>query len=398
MVWGAGVATGRKKAPARPPARPRAARPKASGTTRRRAPKGPTGLVARILGVTWIVVVAAAIGFLAGYLVREEPDPATAGAVRKATLAVPTPRPATPERAVTAPTHGVAATPAARSNTVPEANTPAVPISPTPPTRTAALRMPPAPEFPPEPERGSGALVAIVIDDVGVVPAGAKRVLALPAPITVAIMAYAGQARSLAGETRRRGHEVWMHVPMEPAGRADPGPDALLTNLAPAELQARLVRNLGRMEGYVGINNHMGSRFTTDPAGMAVVAAELKRRGLMFLDSRTSPRTVAESVARAAGVPTTARDVFLDNDTGAGRIELQLAQLEARARSHGTAVGIGHPHPETTRALDAWIPAARARGIELVPLSRIIRAREGARISYDQHRDGRTEPLPPPPG
>src|SRR5205807_7267740 len=114
---------------------------------------------------------------------------------------------------------------------------------------------------------------------------------------------------------RAAGHELLAHVPMEPFGAyADPGPNVLLVGLSRADLLHRLGRDLDSFTGYVGINNHMGSRFTSHAEGMGTVAAELRRRGLLFLDSRTTAQTVAFQVAVEHGVPSVSRDVFLDNE------------------------------------------------------------------------------------
>ena len=164
-------------------------------------------------------------------------------------------------------------------------------------------------------------------------------------------------------------------MPMEPSVQADPGPDALLVRLSHDEIQRRLVRALGSFEGYVGVNNHMGSRFTTDRAAMAPVLAEVRRRGLLWLDSRTAPSTVAESLAGELKLPFAGRDVFLDNVETVPAVRAQLAKTEAVARRQGFAIAIGHPHDATLEALAGWLPEARKRGFALVPLSAVVRAR-----------------------
>lgn len=218
-------------------------------------------------------------------------------------------------------------------------------------------------------------MVAIVLDDVGPQAANAARAIALPAPVTLAFLPYAEKLSSLTGAARRNGHEILVHLPMEPLGQADPGPHALRAGLGRAELLRRLDWNLARFEGYVGVNNHMGSRLTADAAAMEVVLAALKGRGLLFLDSRTTPDTVAGATARRLGLPTAERNVFLDNVIEAQAIGAQLAEAEARARRNGAAVAIGHPHPATLDMLEAWLRTASERGIAVVPLSAIISRR-----------------------
>ncbi|WP_439814507.1 divergent polysaccharide deacetylase family protein [Zavarzinia sp. CC-PAN008] len=253
-----------------------------------------------------------------------------------------------------------------------------------------ALRPAPAPPIPaspagrpawqanavPAPPADGRPRIAIVIDDVGVSKRDVAGVLDLPGPITVSVMTYADGAATLAARARSAGHEVMLHVPMQPEGRADPGPNALLVGLEPQELERRIVWNLDRVPGIVGINNHMGSRFTADRWAMAQVMVALKGRGLMFLDSRTSAATQGQAAADQAGVPAVSRDVFLDDDMKADRIDAQLALTEARARAQGTAIAIGHPHPATVAALRRWLPQLQAKGLQLVPVTAILRQRQ----------------------
>jgi polysaccharide deacetylase 2 family uncharacterized protein YibQ len=223
-------------------------------------------------------------------------------------------------------------------------------------------------------------LIAILIDDVGVNRRAAPRVAALPAPVTIAYMTYADNLPKLTADARARGHELMLHVPMEPLDRGvDAGPNALLTELDEAELTRRLNWGLDRFEGYVGINNHMGSRFTAWQPGMALVMAELRRRGLLFVDSRTIAGSVAAREADRHAVPHADRDVFLDNEQESGAVHEQLARLEEVARQRGAAIGIGHPHEGTLAALAEWLPMLEAKGFALVPVSTIVERRMQAR-------------------
>ena len=156
-------------------------------------------------------------------------------------------------------------------------------------------------------------------------------------------------------------------------GNAPSGVNTLRPGHTAEELLRRLDWSLGRFEGFVGINNHMGSRFTADPNALRVVLGALQRQGLLFVDSRTTPNSVARSVALATSVAFTSRDVFLDHDRGKVAVESRLAELERIARQRGRAVGIGHPHHATIEVLRAWIPDARRRGFVFVPISTIVR-------------------------
>ena len=226
---------------------------------------------------------------------------------------------------------------------------------------------------------GTRPMIAIVIDDLGLNRGRAYKSIALPAPLTLAFMTYAEGLGTMASAARAAGHELMLHVPMQPRGRGyDPGPNVLDSNLPAAEVIRRLRWGLGRFDGFVGINNHMGSRFTASPEGMTTVMRELRARGLLFLDSLTAAASVGTAAARQAGVPYTVRDVFLDNDPNdADGIRTQLRKLEAVAQRRGYAVGIGHPHTQTLRVLAEWLPEARRRGFALVPISAIVRHRLG---------------------
>src|SRR5690606_18289818 len=128
-----------------------------------------------------------------------------------------------------------------------------------------------------------------------------------------------------------------------------------------------------KFAGHVGLNNHMGSRFTANPKVMAILMDDVAARGLMFLDSRTTVDTVAEGLARARAVPFVARDVFLDNDQSADAVDQQLLETEHVARRKGHAVAIGHPHAATRAALAAWLPQVARRGFQIVPISSLAR-------------------------
>lgn len=243
----------------------------------------------------------------------------------------------------------------------------AVPALPAPPQpawlRNAVITVVPPGRIP----------IAIVIDDMGVDRARSDRAAALAAPLTLAFLPYARHFETQIAAARARGHEILVHMPMQPVGIEDPGPDALTVGLAAAEIRKRLAAALDRAGPVVGINNHMGSRFTVDRDAMRPVLEELQARGLLFLDSRTAGGSVGIALARAMELPHAARDVFLDNDPALGAVEARLAELEATAKRQGHAVAIGHPHDGTIAALAAWLSGAKARGFALVPVSTIVR-------------------------
>jgi polysaccharide deacetylase 2 family uncharacterized protein YibQ len=215
--------------------------------------------------------------------------------------------------------------------------------------------------------------IAIVIDDMGVDRARSERAAALPAPLTLAFLPYARGFEAQIAAARAHGHEILVHMPMQPVGLEDPGPEALTVALDGNEIRRRLAAALDRAGPAVGINNHMGSRFTVERDAMRPVLEELQARGLLFLDSRTAGATVGPGLARAMGVPYATRDVFLDNDPSIVAVQARLAELEATSRRQGHGIAIGHPHDGTIAALTQWLPGAVSRGFALVPVSTIVR-------------------------
>ena len=227
--------------------------------------------------------------------------------------------------------------------------------------------------------------IAIVIDDVGLNRAKSERAARLPGPLTLAYLPYAAGLDAQTADARAAGHELLVHVPMEPeSATEDPGPNALRTALDASETADRLDWALNRFEGYVGISNHMGSRFTADAAAMTTVLEALRARGLMFLDSRTSARTRGRGVALALELPFLERDVFLDNELSASAIGRQLDLAESVARRQGHAIAIGHPHTVTLDVLERWLPQLSGRGLVLVPVAAIV----ARRLASEQGLDG----------
>ena len=210
--------------------------------------------------------------------------------------------------------------------------------------------------------------VAIVIDDLGADLARTDLAIRLPKAVALSFLPYADATSFLAGEAVRGGHDVLLHMPMQAQGEHDPGPLALTIGLAPDAIRRRLDLALARVPGAIGINNHMGSRVTADRATLIPVAEDLASRHLFFFDSRTTPDTQVVPVARAFGVASAGRDVFLDDEETADAVGAQFQALEARARAQGVAIAIGHPHDVTLSAIAAWTARAGTRGFVLVPL------------------------------
>ena len=214
--------------------------------------------------------------------------------------------------------------------------------------------------------------VAVVIDDLGLNRKGTAALNRLQAPLTLAFLPYAGALERQARAGRAAGHELMLHVPMEPTTEDFPGPNALLSSLTPDETLTRFRSHLRSFRGFAAVNNHMGSRLTTDRTRMAAVMAELRQHGLAFVDSRTTSASIAADEARRHGVPYAVRDVFLDNELGLDYVLRQLREVEQVARRNGSAIAIGHPHDATIEALRRWLPTLEQKGFTLVPVSALI--------------------------
>lgn len=229
----------------------------------------------------------------------------------------------------------------------------------------------------PPPSNARPPYVALLIDDAGLDRKGTQRAIALPGPVTLSFMSYANELSEQSAAARSAGHEVMLHLPMEPldAKRNNPGPNALFVNLDADELQRRLTWHLDRFSDYVGVNNHMGSRFTADAARMGQVLDEINRRQVFWLDSLSGPNSAGPALARKRGVDAAERDIFLDDDRSPG-IAHELATMERMARSRGDVIAIGHPHGATLTALEKWIATAQERGFTLVPVSTVLLRRQ----------------------
>ena len=218
------------------------------------------------------------------------------------------------------------------------------------------------------------ARIAIVIDDVGMNRKQSRAVIDISGvPMTLAFLPYAPDLSALTEPALEAGHELLIHMPMEPMnGDIDTGPIALKSGMGKAELGEMLEKAFASFDGYVGINNHMGSRLTQDRAAMDFVMDVLEKRGLFYLDSKTIGSSVAAQAAREQGLEHAERDVFLDHEESLAFARGALRKLEKVALEKGHAIAIGHPKANTVTALKEWLPTLEARGFEIVPVSDLL--------------------------
>jgi uncharacterized protein len=193
----------------------------------------------------------------------------------------------------------------------------------------------------------------------------------LPAPVTFALMPYGTDVDRLAARARGEHHEVLLELPMEPFDYPDndPGPQSLLTSLAPEQNVDRLHWLMSRFQGYVGVTNYMGARFTANEQALAPVLREISQRGLIYLDDATSPRSLAGQIAGANMLPFAKAAIVLDAVPTPTEIENALIKLEAVARDKGVAVGIINALPVSIDRVSQWAKGADTRGFVLVPIT-----------------------------
>jgi len=216
--------------------------------------------------------------------------------------------------------------------------------------------------------------VAIVIDDLGYDGNLARQFLKIEAPLSFSVLPHGNFSKDIAKKIHQAGHEVLLHLPMEPKDypHVNPGVGALLTEMNDEKLVRVLRKSLDSLPHVQGVNNHMGSKFCEYDEKLRPVMQELKDRGLFFLDSRTTSKTQAHIVAKQLKVPSAERSVFLDNIQDPQAIRAQLERLIQLARLKGEAIGIAHPHEVTLEVLRENIPKLSKEGIELVPVSRLV--------------------------
>lgn len=225
------------------------------------------------------------------------------------------------------------------------------------------------------PKPGQKPRLAIIIDDLGIQREAAEKTVNLPFHVTMSIMPHQPASEYAAAMAARAGREVLMHVPMEPVDYPDkdPGRGALMSGMDDDQINRIMEENLRSVPGAVGINNHMGSRLTSDQESMDNLMKWMVRYGLIFLDSRTSNSSVAYEMAKLHGIKSSRRDIFLDNSDDPAYISDRLDELIDIALARGTAVGIGHPRESTLSVLEKSRDRFEKAGVEVVPLSGLIR-------------------------
>ena len=222
------------------------------------------------------------------------------------------------------------------------------------------------------------AQVAIIIDDIGYDSGRlTKRLLEIKQTLNLSVIPGTPHGQKAAEDSFRRGDPVLLHLPMEPINtkKENAGPWAITVNLGDAVIKEKVEKALAWVPHAEGMNNHMGSRATTDARVMADVMSVVAKDKIFFVDSRTSPRSsaVTTQTARRAKVLYAGRDVFLDNVATEAYTTTQLKEVARQAKKRGYAIAIGHPHETTVKALEKMVPELEAQGIEFVPVRELVR-------------------------
>lgn len=222
-------------------------------------------------------------------------------------------------------------------------------------------------------------MLALLIDDMGgQMEASQRAVDELPNGVTLSFFPWSKPGLALAKVARGQGHEIMIHMPMEALAHGDmvpdPGPDTLRVGMATDEIETKLQRNVATLSDIaVGLNNHMGSRFTEWTPGLRAVLTVLQGEGMLFLDSKTAAPTATKAASVGLTLPILSRDVFLDHVPTPEAVKAELNKAVLLARKRGSAVAIGHPLPVTLDVLREMLPQIVSSGVVLVPVTMLVK-------------------------
>lgn len=218
----------------------------------------------------------------------------------------------------------------------------------------------------PQVTASSSPTITLIIDDIGYNLRNGLRAVNLPGAVSYAILPHTPYSKRLARTAHQKGKTVMLHAPMTNVHQRSPGPGTLSPSMDRNTFRQELEKALADIPFVQGVNNHMGSELTQDSLRMQWLMEEVSKRRLFFIDSRTTARSVAAETARANGVPSMTRDIFLDHIRTSEAVNEAFDSLIRRAKRDGHAVGIGHPHDVTLAMLEARLPELSTQGIRLI--------------------------------
>ena len=225
--------------------------------------------------------------------------------------------------------------------------------------------------------------IALIIDDLGYRYSDGLRATKLPGPVACAVLPATPRGEMLARTAHAHGKEVFLHLPLQ--ANEEDGPDEpgdLVLDMSRGQFADAFERHLASVPYAIGVNTHRGSLLTRHPGHMGWLMDEINsHKGLIFVDSYTTPDSVAMQLAGESGVPALRRDVFLDDRLDEEDILREFEKLKAVASRRGFALGIGHPYAETLAVLERELPRLAAQGYELVPVSALLDPTRSLRAS-----------------
>ncbi len=216
--------------------------------------------------------------------------------------------------------------------------------------------------------------ITIIIDDFGYFDNSiTDGFINFPEVIICSVIPGHKYSNSLAKKINKSNNELFIHLPMEPLKyRGDEKEYIIMAGMSYSEIDKRIKNAIIELPQAVGINNHMGSRATSDLETMNNVAKVIGETELIFVDSYTYNKSVAYDVMKKHGITTSKRDYFIDNETDPKQISKQIDKLVERAIRNGKAMGIGHVKRNTLSVLQKKIPEIASKGVIFVPISEYI--------------------------
>lgn len=216
--------------------------------------------------------------------------------------------------------------------------------------------------------------VAFIIDDLGYETEVAKKIMELEFPIALSILPFLQYSQFIAEEGKKNNKEIMLHLPMEPSNSSvNPGPGAIKSCMSEEEIRQAVRECILNFPYAIGVNNHMGSKITEDREIMKIILEEIREFNLFFIDSLTSKNSIACEVAQEMGIKTAVRSVFLDNENDMEYIKGQMLEVQETALREGEAIAIGHSRINTYYVLKRLIPELIRAGIEIVPVSELVK-------------------------
>lgn len=214
--------------------------------------------------------------------------------------------------------------------------------------------------------------LAIIVDDGGYGGALTDTILDLDPNLTLAILPNTPHGTEIAKAAHEKGFEIMLHMPMENSDPDLKHPGQINVAMTEEEIKRWTKDALSQIPHVLGVNNHTGSKFTTDAKAMALFMDIIKEADLYFVDSKTTPDTRAYDVSKAFGVPSATRDLFLDHVNETSEIRRRFAEVVKMAQNHGEAIAICHFRPNTAAVLGELLATLEAEGVTLVHASELI--------------------------